>query len=151
MLISGNRLRNVNNVAAKVGDDQQAMAGCLVLARPQFSLALPGPARPQRAIYQGDCSSDGVSCFLRVRPELPGCLVHQRGEERDVPRYRGLVDVKDLGPDLLVVIVALVSACNDERLVQGNLLLSAFTLPSGLFKKFRDTLLKLVKLLSVQP
>src|SRR6266516_2936451 len=74
MLITRDQLGYEGNAARKVRDDQRAVTRCLVFPSPQLTLAGLGPARPQGAVYQGDCSSGGLGCVLGRWPELLRCL-----------------------------------------------------------------------------
>src|SRR5262249_41625579 len=49
--IARDRLRHEGDIAGEIGDNQGSVASRLVFPRPQFTLARPGPAWPQSAVY----------------------------------------------------------------------------------------------------
>src|SRR5215469_5858217 len=98
VLIAGNRVGNEDHSPVEICDDQRSVAGCLVLAGPELLLPVPGPARPERAVYQCD-RSPGRS--LRCRPGWPVALrrpFDQWRQDCDAPRYCGLSYAEDVGP-----------------------------------------------------
>lgn len=101
MPVAGNRLGNERYAALEIRDNQGAVSGGFVFPGPQLAFAVPGPARPQRAVYQRDRVPDGLCGIFCRRPVLFCRLLDKWREERDVPRYRRLVDVEDVGPDIL--------------------------------------------------
>jgi len=88
--------------------------------RPKLIFTFPGPARPQGAVYQRDRVSGGLGCGLWRWPVFLCCFIDQWREERDVPRYRCLIDVKDVGPYILNDVLPKISAGNDKRLPQSQ-------------------------------
>ena len=85
MLIAGDGLGNECYAALKIRDNQRSVARGLIFPGPQLTFAIPGPARPQRAVYQRDRTPSGFGCFLQSWPEFGGRLLDQRGEECDDP------------------------------------------------------------------
>src|SRR5436309_29769 len=113
MLVAGNGLGNECYAALKIRDDQRAVSGGLVFPGPQLALAVPGPARPQRAVYQCDRVPGGLGCLLRRRPVLFRRQLDKWREKCDVPRYRRLGDVEYVGPYILDDVLPHISAGND--------------------------------------
>src|SRR5437660_5647347 len=101
MVASRSRVRHEGYVSEFVADNQAAMAGGFVFPSPQFGVALPRPARPQRAIYQHQPTSGHLLRLVRVRAELLGSLSDQRGEFRDDVRDGALGDPEKIGNDFL--------------------------------------------------
>jgi hypothetical protein len=118
----------------------------LIFPRPQFTLACPRPAWPQGAVYQGDRALGGFHGFLSGRPELRSCLLSQWRQQGDVPRDRGLVDIKDLRPDFLDDVIASVPAGDDKRLAQGKSPWAAVSLIPRFCEQIRDHLLEFIEL-----
>src|SRR6266487_5946478 len=126
MLVAGNGLRNECYAALKIRDDQRAMSGGLVFPGPQLALAVPGPAWPQRAVYQRDRVPRGLGCVLRRRPVLFCRQLDEWREKCDVSRYRGLGDVEDIGPYILDDVLPHIPAGNDYRFPQGQFARASF-------------------------
>ncbi len=118
MPVAGNRLGNEHYAALEIRDNQRAVSRGLVFPGPQLVFAIPGPARPQRAVYQRDRSLRGLSCVLCRRPVLCRCLLDKWREERDVPRYRRLVDVEDAGPYFLDDVLPYIEAYSVVALIE---------------------------------
>src|ERR1700722_98118 len=150
MLVPGNRLGDECDAALKIRDDQRAMPGRLVFSRPQLAFALPGPARPQRAVYQRDHVSGGLGCVLGRRPVLVCSFLDEWREERDVPRYRRLRDAKDIGPYVLDDILAQISAGDDQCLPQGQLTRTSLVFIPRFFEKPGNEVFQLAELPFVQ-
>jgi hypothetical protein len=85
-----------------------------------FTFVFPGPAWPERAVYQRDRVPGGLGCVLGRRPARFCRFLNKWREERDVPRYRRLIDVEDVGPNILDDVLPKISAGNDEHLPQGE-------------------------------
>src|SRR6266576_4132944 len=149
-MVTGNGLGNECYAALTICDQQGTMSRGLVLPGPQLVLAVPGPARPQRAIYQHDRSSGGLRCIFFRRPVFLCCLLDEWRQERDVPRYCRLVDVEDVRPHILDDILPYISAGNDQRLPQSQLTRSPFSLIPWFFEQSGHAIFQLVKLLSIQ-
>src|SRR5579875_409363 len=112
MVLPRNRLGYVSDAAGQVCDDQRSVARRLVFSGPQLLVPFPEPARPQRAVYQGDRVPGSLGRLLRGRPEASGGLLDEGRQERDVPRDRSLINVKYLRPYFLDDVLAHVSAGN---------------------------------------
>jgi hypothetical protein len=97
----------------KIRDDQRAVSGGLVFPRPQLALVVPGPARPQRAVYQCDRVPGGPGCVLCCRPVFFCLLLDEWREECNVARYRRLGDVEDVGLYILDDVLPHISLGND--------------------------------------
>jgi len=120
VLVAGNGLGNERYPALKIRDNQGAVSRGLVFPSPQVALAVPGPAWPQRAVYQGDRVPGGLGCVLCRWPVFLCCPLDKWREKSDVPRYRRLIDVEDVGPYILDDVLPQISAGNDERFAQGQ-------------------------------
>src|SRR6516165_12392805 len=120
MLVAGNGVGNECYATLKIRDDQRAVSGGLVFPGPQLALAVPGPAWPQRPVYQRDHVPGGLSCVLCRRLVFFCCLLDEWREECDVPRYRRLGDVEDVGPYVLDDVLPHISAGNDQRFPQAQ-------------------------------
>src|SRR6266567_9601972 len=81
----------------------------------------------QRAVYQCDRVPGGLGRILGSRPVLFRCSLDQWREKRDVPRYRRLIDVEDVGPYILDDVLPKISAGNDKRLSQGEFARAPFS------------------------
>src|SRR6266487_3327817 len=125
-MVAGNGLGNEGYATLKIRDNQRSVSRGLVFPGPQLAFAVPRPARPQRAVYQRDSSLGGLGCILCRRPVLSCRLLDEWREERDVPRYRRLGDVEDIGPYILDDVLPQISAGNHKRFPQGQFTRASF-------------------------
>src|SRR6516164_1002126 len=93
----------------------------VVLYFPDHSLLSPSQDQHGHNVPSTQCDRvpGGLRRVLCRRPVFFCRLLDKWREERDVPRYRRLVDVEDIGPDILDDILPHIAAGNDERLPQG--------------------------------
>jgi hypothetical protein len=110
VLVTGNRIGNERYKALKIRGYQGAVSCGLVLSGPQLTFVFPGPAWPERAVYQRDRVPGGLGCVLGCRPVRFCRFLNKWREERDVPRYRRLIDVEDVGPNILDDVLPKISA-----------------------------------------
>ena len=88
MPVASDRLGDERYAPLKIRDNQGAVPGRLVFPGPQLIFTVPGPARPQSAVYQGDRVPGGLGCILFCWPVLFCCILDQWRQESDVSRYR---------------------------------------------------------------
>ena len=127
------------------------MAGSFVFPGPQFVVALPRPARPQRAIYQRQPASGHLLRLVGVRPEFFGSLRDQRGEFCDDVRDGGLGDPEKISNNFFDYMLPLVEQRDHDRFAQREALRPPDSLIPGLGQDFFDTLLELIELSGIQP
>src|SRR5512142_829236 len=150
MLVASDRLGGECYAALQIRYDQRAVSRGLVFPGPQLTFAVPGPARPQRAVYEGDRVPGSLGCVLRRRP-VPVCrLLDQWREKRDVPRYRRLVNLEDVGPYLFDYVLPQISAGDDKCLPQGQLAWASYSFIPGFPEQFVRAVHQFVELLFVQ-
>src|SRR5512142_2732481 len=150
MLVASDRLGDECYAALQIRYDQRAVSRGLVFPGPQLTFAVPGPARPQRAVYEGDRVPGSLGCVLRRRP-VPVCrLLDQWREKRDVPRYRRLVNLEDVGPYLFDYVLPQISAGDDKCLSQGQLAWASYSFIPGFPEQFVRAVHQFVELLFVQ-
>jgi hypothetical protein len=68
MIAAGRRFHHEDDVPVFIADNDPSMAGRAIFPRPQFPCGLPGPAWPQRAIYQRQASLRHLDGLLDTRP-----------------------------------------------------------------------------------
>ena len=91
--IAGDGLGDERDAPLKIRDNQGAVPGGLVLPGPQLVLAVPGPARPQCAVYQRDRVPGGLARLLRASSAVgrSTCVALSTSGVRKV-MYRDTVD-----------------------------------------------------------
>src|SRR5665809_160648 len=80
MPVARDRLGDERYAPLKIRDNQGAVPGRLVFPGPQLIFTVPGPARPQSAVYQGDRVPGGLGCILFCWP-VPVSYTHLRAHE----------------------------------------------------------------------
>ena len=148
MPVTGNRIGNERYAALEIRDDQGAVSRGLVFSGPELGFTVPGPARPQRAVYQRDRVASSLCRLFRGGPEFLRRLIDQWRQLRYVPRDRGLVHVEYFSPYLFGDVAARVPARDDERLAKRQLSRSACSFIPRFGKQFCYALFQLVELLT---
>src|SRR5260370_17761125 len=98
MAVSRDRVRHIEDIAIVIGYHEGSVASRLVFSGPEVLCAGPGPARPERPVYQGDRTPGSLGRLPGGGPELLHCVADDRGQELYVAGDAALADAAYLGP-----------------------------------------------------
>src|SRR5512142_1717914 len=120
------------------------------ISRPTAYLRRPRTSTATACRLRGRSRPGSLGCVLRRRP-VPVCrLLDQWREKRDVPRYRRLVNLEDVGPYLFDYVLPQISAGDDKCLPQGQLAWASYSFIPGFPEQFVRAVHQFVELLFVQ-
>ena len=127
------------------------MTGRAIFARPQLPCGLPGPAWPQRAVYQHQASLRHLHGLVDIGPELLGGIGDQRRESGNHARDHALRNTEYIADNFLRDILPVIHQRDRDRLSQGEFLRAAGSLNPGLGQDVLDTHMEFFELFGVQP